>query len=530
MGIDINTNIASLNAQMNLYASQNSLRTSVERLSTGLRINSAADDPAGLAIATGMTSQINGLNQATINANAGLSFLQTASGAMTGISASLERIRGLALEAANGTNSTSDLESINTEVQQLKSEIQQVATNTSYNGIALLDGSVNGLAFQVGANRNDAIVVESIQNMQLSALGTSGAGSSTTGTATVAALNAGDLTLDGVAVGASAAGADAGQAASSAWAIAAAINAVSGNSGVTATAQTTLTGSAPASNAAIQDFSINGVDIGPVAAGVANLAAAINQAAPNTGVTALANAANGLSLTAADGRNIEIELNGTAINSGVAAADRAAFLAATGLPGQAVGTQASAAVAAVPAVPGTPAQYGSQGQIIVPAQPGIPGIPGQPAVSAAYALTTGTVTIKSQDTNGILVAGASAASAGFTDGLNNQLSVTTVPGIANLNVLSQGTAQNAITSMDSAILMVDNSQAQLGAYENRFASVIANIQSEVENLSSSRSAVEDTDFAAETGNLARARILQQAGTAMLAQANSSPDMVRALLR
>ena len=518
MGMYINTNIASLGAQNNLGSSQAAMQTSLERLSSGLRINSAKDDAAGLSIVTRMTSQIDGMNQATINTNDGISFLQTADSAMTTITDNLQRIRDLSLQAANASNSVSDRQSINNEVQQLKAEIQQVATTTSFNGTPLLDGSIGAMPFQVGANLNNTIIIGTIQNMQLSQLGSSRVGSTVTGTTTVSALNGGDLTLNGVPVGASISGTGIGKEASSAFAIALAINTVTGSSGVTATANTTLTGSAPTNISAIQDFSINGVDVGAVGAGSnaasqgANLAAAIMNVSGQTGITATANASGALTLVAANGQNIEIGLGGTALNSAIAASDRATFLGATGLPSSAVGTETSAAVAA---------QFNIHGVMIAPSQP---------AIAASIATTSGVVTLSDPDSNGILIGGISAASAGFTDGLNNQNSTSTIPGIASLNVLTQGAAQNSVTSIDSAILMVNNAQAQIGAYENRFAATLSSIQTGIENLSSSRSLIQDTNFASETGNLTRAGILQQAGTAMLAQANATPNIVMSLLK
>ena len=526
MAIDINTNIDSLVASRNLNLSQATLSQSLRRLSSGLRINSAADDPSGLAIAARMTAQINGLSQANVNANEGISLLQTADSAMSSITDNLQRIRNLSVEAANGSYSSADRQSLDGEVQQLKDEIQQIASTTAFNGIALLNGSVNQMAIQVGASLNDTITIGTIPSMQLAQLGTSGAGSLVAGTNTVGALGAGDLILNGIAVGASITGAGAGEEASSALEIAAAINAVTFNSGVTATAATTVTGVAPPGSAAIQDFVINGVAVSSVGAGVTNLEAAINQAAASsgTGITATTNVSGGVTLTAANGENIDIELGGTALNASAAAANRAAFLNATGLPDSAVGTQAYAAVAAIPAVP---AQYDIHGHLLVAGQPGQPY---QPPAAASYASSTGIVTLRSNDTAGILIAGNNAASAGLTNGLENQNSTSTIPGIATLNVLTQSAAQRAILSVDSAISTVTNSQAQLGAYENRLASAASNNQSGLENLSASRSTVEDASFAAEVASLSTSKILQSAGNAMLVQANSSPRLVKTLLR
>ena len=589
----INTNVASLNAQLNLSLSQSAVAVSLQRLSSGLRINSARDDAAGLAIVTRMTSQINGLSQAARNANDGISLLQTASGAMGTISDNLQRMRSLAVQAANGSNSASDRQSINNEIQQLSAEIQRVALSTNFNGIKLLDGSFNAQSFQAGANQGDVIHISSITSMQISELGSTGTAflSTVKGGATTAAISTGDLTLNGVPVGGSKPGVAPGQDASSAFSIAAAINAVSGSSNVTATAKpTVLTGSAPTAGT-IADFSINGVDVGAVGAGSdaatqgANLAAAIQGVSGQTGVTASADAVTGaVTMTAADGRNIDIGLSGTVINAATAAANKAAFLNQTGLTASEVGTQASAAVAAqntinlsgnggivnINGVPFTVSQGNTTTQAatlaaaiaLVPAlntittqdngngtvtftdvTPGVssttitssvgsvtPNVTGTAAVAANAASNTGTVTLSSSSVNGLTIGGTNPASTGLSAGMTPSTAVATIVGINTLNVLTAVSAQNAITSLDSALDMVSAARGSLGAYQNRFASVVSNIQTSVRNLAASRSRIQDTDFAAETGSMTRARIIQQAGIAMLAQANASPQVVIALLR
>ncbi len=357
MALCIYTNLASLESQRYVTVAQNAMAASLRRLSSGLRINSAADDSAGLGIASRFTGQINGLNTATRNANDGIALLQTAEGAMAFISDNLQRMRVLAVQAANGTNVESDRESINHEIQQLSSEIQRVATTTSFNGATLLDGTLNTLAFQVGANRGDVMAVPPIPGMQTSQLGSAGTAfkAELTGTATLTALQAGDLTLNGAPVAASQAGSTPGNDADSALAIARAINGVEDTSGVTATAQVnTLTGAAPINfgDVAANTFTINGVNIGAVAGGGnataqgANLAAAITAVATQSGVSATADASGKVKLAAADGRNINIGLGGSAANAATAAANKTAFLDQTGLAAAAVGTQAADPVAA----------------------------------------------------------------------------------------------------------------------------------------------------------------------------------------
>ena len=236
MAAIINTNVISLNAQRNLSSSQNALATSLQRLSSGMRINSAKDDAAGLAISDRMTSQIRGLNQAARNANDGISMAQTAEGALGEIGNNLQRIRELAVQSRNASNSVSDRTALNNEVQQLKDEIDRVASTTAFNGIKLLDGTFTNQAFQVGANVGETISISGLVNAQSSALGsTTSTTANVTGVAATAftAITAGDLTINGTSVGAVAAG---GNAVTQGANIAAAINTVTNTTGVIATA------------------------------------------------------------------------------------------------------------------------------------------------------------------------------------------------------------------------------------------------------------------------------------------------------
>lgn len=393
----INTNISSLNAQRNLTTSQTGLATSLQRLSSGLRINSAKDDAAGLAISERFSTQIRGMNVAARNANDGISLAQSAEGAMTEISNNLQRIRELAVQSRNATNSTSDRAALNAEAQQLKAEVDRVATTTAFNGTKLLDGSFTAQAFQVGANQGETINIAAITNAQSSALGAwTAVSTSNTFSSTVAGVNP--------SAGALAAG----------------------------------------------DLTINGTSIGAVTAGTdtpsqgANVAAAINLQTATTGVTAAADAATGvITLTSTSASGIVI---------GGAAANETATEARTGLT---FGTTAATA---------TP------------------------------------------------VAGAS------------------MTGFATLDISTTSGADNAMLAMDGALTALNSARADMGAVQNRFTSVVASLQTTSENLSASRSRILDTDFAAETANLTRGQILQQAGTAMLAQANSLPNGVLALLR
>jgi len=307
MALSINTNIASLNAQRNLGKTQGSLTKSLQRLSSGLRINSAKDDAAGLAISTRMASEIRGLDQAARNANDGISMAQTAEGALQESTNILQRVRELAIQSANSSNSAMDREALNDEVQSLLAEAQRISVGTEFNGKKLIDGSLTGARFHVGAYANQTITVN-VGNAQNSSLGSYQITSGLTNVANVA-LEAGDLLINGTDVGASTSG--------SAESKAIAINGISDQTGVTATASTELTSTnALLRNQALQagDLLINGVNIGAVA-GSNNLvvqgesiANAVNAVSNQTGVQATHNQSTGaLTLTSSSGKNIEIE-------------------------------------------------------------------------------------------------------------------------------------------------------------------------------------------------------------------------------
>ncbi len=471
MSSTINTNINSITAQRNAGKSQNDLTTAISRLSSGLRINSAKDDAAGLAIADRFTSQIKGINQAARNANDGISLAQTAEGSLASVGDNLQRIRELSVQSANATNSASDRASLQQEVSQLVSEINRVATQTSFNGTNLLDGTFANKVFQVGANSGQTISVGSIADARTSSLGSSYTANVTGAATTSTALTAGALTLNGTSIQAATAGTSAGQAATSAWAVAQAINGSQGAVVATANA-TTNTGSAPAAAGAIaaNAFSVNGVNIGAIAAGGsvalqgANVAAAINQVSAASGVTASANASTGaVTLTAADGRNIDVA--GDVTNTGLTAQTN----------------------------------YGT--------------------VTLATNSTTAT---------SIVVGGTAPTTAGFTAATT--ASALTGTALANIDISTVAGANTALASVDSALSAVSTSRAALGAIQNRFSSTIDNLHTTSENLSASRSRIQDADFAMETANLSRAQVLQQAGTAMIAQANQLPQQVLALLR
>ncbi|WP_374520147.1 flagellin N-terminal helical domain-containing protein [Undibacterium squillarum] len=489
----INTNISSLNAQRNLSMSQSSLQTSMQRLSSGLRINSAKDDSAGLAISQRMTSQIGGLDQAARNANDGISLAQTAEGALSQVTANLQRIRDLAVQSSNASNSATDRAALNNEATQLISEINRVASTTNFNGVNLLDGTFSGQAFQVGANNtsNDTITISNIASAKANSLGVGSNSSYNTsvaggGNVTTNAFSSGDLVINGYSVGASSAdGVSFSNSSASGIAKAAAINAISGQSGVTATVgSTTIAGSATTAGAAIAagDVTINGVALGAItstATGAqrgAEMAAAVNAVTNQTGVTATFDTTTGaVSLSAADGRNITVTQS---TNAGAAAGNTGIGVAATG----------------------------------------------------TTSVATSKVTLSSTSSAGITLGGANGLAAANLTGGYTSASVTVGAGVSSLNLTTAAGAQAALSTIDSAIQQISTSRAALGAYQNRFSSAVVSLQTNSENLSASRSRIQDADFAAETASMTRSQVLQQAGTAILAQANQSPNQVLSLLR
>jgi len=692
--------------------SQNSLQVSLQRLSSGMRINSAKDDAAGLAISTRMTSQILGLNQAARNANDGISLAQTAEGALAESGTLLQRIRELSVQSANATNSASDRVSINSEVQQLLAEMQRISVTTQFNGQQIIDGNFTGAQFQVGANANQTIIVN-VGNAQTSNLGSyqvsnSAAGTTTAIAGTGAALVGGDLTLNGVDVGASVSG--------SAKDIAAAINGVTSQTGVTAQATTTRTSdNVLLRNQALKsgDFVINGVDIGATAGSNnlatqgANLAAAINSVTNQSGVTAVANQATGaLTLTAADGRNIAItstndasfsrlenatglevsastELaqathtvtNGVAgrnditfvvdasddqdgvtftiqgvtfeldADSGGVAAGNVAVGYVTNDTAATIATNFEAAfdaqvlagniddvvattsgddvqilssiatastthtavttsytttagvtgdgisfgdtmlvggvtyefaqnststitsgnvrviMGAADAATATALDVAIDGQhtagntnitsavagVVVTLTSDLKGSTGDATVDATFSGTAADLAENLSGGTGTAADGTGTAftEVGILDLFSASQFIISGNGVAKAGLANATVSLNAANSIDvstieganAAISIADGALSQLtsirgelGAVQNRFQSTIANLTATSENLSAARSRIRDTDFAAETANLTRNQILQQAGVAMLAQANSLPQLVLSLLQ
>ena len=482
----INTNLASLNAQRNLNASQASLTTSLQRLSSGLRINSAKDDAAGLAISERMGAQIRGLDQAARNSNDAISLAQTAEGNLAEISNILQRMREISVQAANDTNTPDDRTSLQNEIASLTEEIDRIANAAQFNGKTLLDGDFGSATFQVGSNSGQTISM-SISGATNQHLGLTAQEATKTGTigGTVAIANTGIMTINGVTIGASTsdgvsyvAGATTSRT-TSALAAANAINAKTATTGVTATASNTITSAVVTSTVAMAagDMYINGVDVGIVAAGTTaaanttNLVAKINGLS-GAGVTAtVLTGGTTYSLSNTDGSNIDITSNLT-----------------TGA-----------------------ATYGDSGFTVDTATSGVGGTAvtnyGKLILTSKVDFTIGGTAIQGLDTG---VTEASSAIALTIDG--------------------QTEASDAIDLIDAAISIVNSQRATLGTNQSRFDSVISNLHTSSENLSAARGRIRDTDFAAETANMTRSQVLQQAGVAMLAQANALPNIVLSLLK
>jgi flagellin len=384
MSLVLNTNYSSLLAQNSLSTNGSKLSTALQQLSSGMRINTAADDAAGYAIVQGMTSQINGLDQAARNANDGVSLAQTAQGGLNEITNDLQKMRDLAVQSLNATNSAQDRADLNQQFSQLAADINNVASTAAFNGVNLLDGSFQGATFQVGANVGQTITVSSVASAQTSALGTLYTAVGGTAAATTAGQT-GSLTIGGVA-----------------------------------TATFTVTGN--------------------VATDAKTVAAAINQiSGQDGGVVATVNATNGIDLSSTTSQTVAV----------------------------AVGAGSGASV--------TLANLG---------------------MIASYVVT----------------------SAGTTTNLDVG------------SVSSVDSSNRALAQIDAALQQVAATGAQLGAYQQRFQAAIGGLTTASTNLQSARSQIQDTDYAAATSQLSKAQILQQASTAMVAQANTVPQNILTLLQ
>ena len=393
MGMSINTNVVSINAQRNLGLSGNSLSTSMQRLSSGLRVNSAKDDAAGLAIAERMNTQVKGLAVAARNANDGISLAQTAEGALGKVGDMLQRMRELSVQSGNATNSKTDREALQAELKQLRDEVDRVAKTTSFNGAKLLDGSFTGAVFQVGANSGDNITVGALANTKVDKLGSSMYGTSKVAIATANVQN------------------------------------------TTAAVSITVQGAAGSATITIDaDADRTGEEL------LGSMVQSINSKTADTGVVAF------LSKTAT---GYDIEYRNTADAAG----------------------------------------------------------------------TTAVASVTTSGQGNLAVAGTTV-----------NLATADQAGIHKIDIGTQAGAWEALQRIDQAIDKVNSARGELGAIQTRFEKTVENIDIQNENLTAARGRVVDADFAQETANLSRTQILQQAGTAMVAQANQLPQQVLSLLR
>jgi len=467
----------------------------LQRLSSGLRINSAKDDAAGLAIAARMTSQINGLDQARRNANDGISLAQTAEGALSQSTDILQRVRQLSIQSANATNSTTDRAALNSEVNQLVTELTRIANTTTFNGLKVLDGSYQGQQFQVGADANQTIGVSitgaRATDLKNNSITLTGSGVVGFGSATAAAnaapagntVSAQTLSIAGSA-GSTTVGVLVNQEASQ---VATNVNAVTGSTGVKAKAETNV--NMTVSAAGTVSFTLNGggtaTQINATISATTDLSAivsAVNDASSKTGVTATLNAAGTtLQLKNAEGRDITIQdFANSAAGTATVTGDASAGTAATLTSGTTDSTRAA-------------------GKVVLSSDAGF--------------------TVSSSVANEIQ--GVQAL---------NTLNGSVAANVSSVDISSVTGANTAIDIVDAALSQVNKIRAALGAVQSRFDNTITNLQTTSENLSAARSRIQDADFASETAALTRAQILQQAGTAMLAQANAMPNNVLSLLK
>ncbi|HRQ59070.1 MAG TPA: flagellin [Azoarcus taiwanensis] len=543
----INTNVASLNAQRNLASSAGSLATSLQRLSSGLRINSAKDDAAGLAISERFTAQINGLDQARRNANDGISLAQTAEAAMQSTGDILQRIRTLAIQSANATNSAGDRAALNSEVQQLTQELQRIATSTEFNGLRLLDGSFTSAQFQVGANANQTITATSgnfqtnaYGNYRLGGLAASSntpngvgdlvVGSTESNQLTTGNVQASRIAGDTITIASSLGSRDITYPpGASAEAIAAKIN--QAQTGVRASALTSFvlgaddagsnaasfqqgesytfllatdtsdpTGvDSPASYTTVS-FSIGGSASGTAASNASQLSAAVqafNDVAGRTGFTAKIVETDhgylGIQLTSEAGKDLRM-INASESGNDLALEDLKAI--------DGDDTTPAGSIASGLAANGTSTTWTAGDSVW---------ITGQVILDSDRSFS---LTAVSDDI--LLTANTTAGGALQT--------------VENLDISTIDASNRTLALVDSALAAITSQRARYGALQNRFENTISNLQNTSENLSASRSRIRDADFAAETANLTRAQILQQAGTAMLAQANQIPQRVLQLLQ
>ena len=495
MSQSVNTNVMSLTSQRYAQRVGSDLSTAMARLSSGLRINSARDDAAGIAIADRFTSQIKGLNQAARNANDAISLGQTAESALGTLTSSLQRIRELAVQSANATNNSTDRKALQQEVTQLVSELDRVAKTTQFNGKALFDGSFGTQAYQVGANANQTITT-SMVNARTTAYGNFNSGSS--GAAPGVGAQTAAFGSNGIAAGTTTIAGALGTAQvtfsanSSAKDHVTNINNRSDATGVIATANTRVdlkfgtTGSYTlnlrSDNLTDEtvSFSLTGTQTSD---GLNAALAAFNEKSGKTGVTASLNSSgNGIILTNDTGADIRVA-DTTTLNSGDVTVQKLA-----------------------------------EGDITVGGTTTLTA-----DTNAAGVVVTGYITL---DSDKVFSATGSAGSGFFA----TAASVSALQSVNDADVSSFASSTRTIKIMDSALFTLNAQRAVFGALQSRFEATVSNLTTTVESLTASRSRIQDADFAMETAALSRAQVLRQAANAMVVQANAAPKEILSLLR
>ncbi|UEG59875.1 flagellin [Stutzerimonas chloritidismutans] len=499
MALTVNTNIPSLNTQRNINNTSNSLNTSMQRLSTGSRINSAKDDAAGLQISNRLTNQISGLNVATRNANDGISLSQTAEGALQQSTNILQRIRDLAIQSANGSNSDADRAALQKEVSAQQAELTRIAETTTFGGRKLLDGSFGTSSFQVGSNAYETIDVslKSAASNKIGAFQLNSGASSVTASLSAEVATAATTGGSGTAVPAAPAAAFTAQT----------LNVVGGGQekeieiettdsaktiaakfdgaipGMTATARTVFTAEVDLDTSTALNFDLTVGDETVSLVGVtstADLADQINSNASKLGVTANLDKDGVLTITSSTGENVGF--GAVKAQDGVANA--------------------------------------ADGEIKVKVQGSDGELGSEEELAAAGGTVVGYVQVNSPTSYAVTGTTTELFSAGKSE-LSN---------IGNVDISTAAGAQQALAVVDSALAAIDAQRADLGAVQNRFDNTINNLQNISENASAARSRIMDTDYAAETANLSKNQVLQQAGTAILAQAKQLPQSVLSLLQ
>jgi len=498
-----------MKAQVNMNKANTSQQTSMERLASGLRINSAKDDAAGLQIANRMTSQINGVGVAIRNANDGISMAQTAEGGMQESTNILQRMRDLSVQSANGSNSAADRESIQKEIVSLQDELTRIADTTSFGDSNLLDGSFGSRDFQVGSNANETIGIE-IGDISAASIGRtyqsfdSSAGKVVEATATPGTESAaGSLSID---IGGHKANIDL-QADMSAEDVQAKINNLDGISDVEVSGgvKTPATDAVAATSVAMSGIAV--ADGETLVLDIGGQAATLTGTADATADAATFKAAIDTAATAA-GLTME-ESNGTYTFTGAADGtqfDIGADISATNTAGTKVSFNGTETVGNgstdVPAVSSTTTN----------------GVAAVPASQTDFTIDF---------TNAKLDEGIEAVSVGGTD--MALAAGTTFKSVAGVDLSTQSGAQDALGVIDAAISSIDSQRADLGAVQNRMNFTINNLSNVQSNVSDARSRIQDVDFATETAALTKQQILSQTSSAMLAQANQLPQAALSLL-